>query len=231
MANKTGALVKMCGNTNREDLELLARHGVDFAGIIVGVPWSARNVAAEHAEALFADSPVRAVLVVVDPCPEELRRWVELWRPFAVQLHGDENPELVRTLSGPGAYEVWKTLHLPPAGEDATGAVGRALERAEPYGSAGAARFVIDTAKGQRVGGTGLISDWSLAAEMIAGLCRPSLLAGGLTSSNVAEALRTASPAGVDVAGGVEAAKGRKDPTRVASFMAAVRGARDGSQL
>jgi phosphoribosylanthranilate isomerase len=215
----------MCGNTNRADLELLAGHGVDFAGIIVGVPWSARSVEPERAGELFLDCPLPPVLVVVDPSWSGLQEWVLAWRPAAVQLHGHEPPELVEWLVALGRGEVWKVLSLPPAVEGARPEVAaEVLARAEESARAGVHRFLLDTAAGRQAGGTGRVSNWELAGELVARLRRPALLAGGLDASNVTNAVRTVRPAGVDVAGGVEATKGRKDPARVAAFLAAVRG-------
>jgi len=218
-------LVKMCGNTNRTDLALLAAHGVDFAGVIVGVPWSARSVGPDRAPELLLDCPLPAVLVVVNPDGVELEGWIEAWRPVAVQLHGDEPPELVERLAALSLCEVWKVLPLPPAAEGAQPELAaEVLARAEAYGRAGVDRFLLDTAAGRRAGGTGLVSDWGVAGELVSRLERPVLLAGGLDATNVADAIRTAHPAGVDVAGGVEAARGQKDPALVAAFLAAVRG-------
>jgi phosphoribosylanthranilate isomerase len=65
------------------------------------------------------------------------------------------------------------------------------------------------------------VADWSLAAAIAPRY--PILLAGGLTPENVAEAIRTVQPWGVDVSSGVEAAKGKKDPAKVRDFVAAIR--------
>jgi phosphoribosylanthranilate isomerase len=71
-------------------------------------------------------------------------------------------------------------------------------------------------------GGSGVQAPWSLIAAQAE---RPFLLAGGLTPDNVAEAIRATRPDGVDVASGVEAQPGVKDPAKVAAFVAAARGA------
>lgn len=67
--------------------------------------------------------------------------------------------------------------------------------------------------------GRGLTFDWKLAHAVN----RPFVLAGGLTPENVAEAIRVARPAGVDVTSGVELAPGRKDPAKLARFITAAR--------
>jgi phosphoribosylanthranilate isomerase len=84
--------------------------------------------------------------------------------------------------------------------------------------------YVLDGYDPHRLGGTGRTWDWGLAAGRPEGFGR-TLIAGGLTPDNVAEAIRLARPWGVDVSSGVEAAPGRKDPEKVARFIARAKGA------
>ena len=86
----------------------------------------------------------------------------------------------------------------------------------------GAAGWLLDAYREDVYGGTGEAFDWSLVP---AGLERPIVLSGGLTPENVGEAVRRVRPWAVDVSSGVEAAKGVKDPARIAAFMAGVRNA------
>jgi phosphoribosylanthranilate isomerase len=80
---------------------------------------------------------------------------------------------------------------------------------------------VADTSvKGQR-GGTGLVGDWELAAQLAAR--RPLVLAGGLAPENVGAAIRRVRPVAVDTSSGVEVSPGRKAPARVKAFVDAVR--------
>jgi phosphoribosylanthranilate isomerase len=82
--------------------------------------------------------------------------------------------------------------------------------------------FLLDASHAQLYGGTGKTADWALARE-IAGQY-PILLAGGLTAANVASAIRTVQPWGVDVASGVERAPGVKDGARMRDFIQAAKG-------
>ena len=74
-------------------------------------------------------------------------------------------------------------------------------------------------------GGTGRPFDWGIVAESVKHMSKtvPVVIAGGLTSENVAEAIHTLKPWGVDVASGVEARPGKKDPEKVRAFVKAVR--------
>jgi phosphoribosylanthranilate isomerase len=108
---------------------------------------------------------------------------------------------------------LWLALRFPP--ECTADAILQTLDAWQPY----AERFVLDTYHPTLLGGTGHTQDWLRAREVCARAPRPILLAGGLNPENVADAIRTARPAGVDVSSGVEAAPGRKDPAKVRAFI------------
>jgi phosphoribosylanthranilate isomerase len=108
---------------------------------------------------------------------------------------------------------LWLALRFPP--ECTADAILQTLDALHAH----AERFVLDTYHPTLLGGTGLTQDWARLREVCARAPRPILLAGGLTPENVADAIRTARPAGVDVSSGVEAASGRKDPAKVRAFI------------
>ena len=131
------------------------------------------------------------------------------------QLHGDEPPALLAALPG----QAYKALRP-------TGLVD-ALAGAERYwalGPVGGPQLLIDAYDPNAYGGTGQKADWQ-AAAVVARRYPGLLLAGGLSPENVAAAVQTVRPWGVDVSSGVEAAPGRKDPDRLRAFVAAVRDA------
>jgi phosphoribosylanthranilate isomerase len=119
---------------------------------------------------------------------------------------------------------LWLALRFPP--ECTADAILQTLDAWQPY----AERFVLDTYHPTLLGGTGHTQDWLRAREVCARAPRPILLAGGLTPENVADAIRTARPAGVDVSSGVEAAPGRKDPAKVRAFICNAKTALEGER-
>jgi phosphoribosylanthranilate isomerase len=84
--------------------------------------------------------------------------------------------------------------------------------------------MLIDSGSGDRPGGTGTMFDWEKCRGMVQGLGSmiPVIVAGGLTAENVVEAIGILNPWGVDVASGVEARPGKKDPEKVRAFVRAV---------
>ncbi len=120
------------------------------------------------------------------------------------QLHGDETAEMVQSFYG----QAFKAFRGVP--ESVSGFV----REGEPA-------FLIDASVKGAYGGTGATADWNTAADIARHY--PLLLAGGLTSENVAEAVRRVQPWGVDVASGVESAPGVKDIAKLKAFIAAVR--------
>ena len=200
--------IKICGITNLEDALLAAELGADALGFIFYAK-SPRQVAPETARAIIAQLPpfVAAVGVFVDEAAavvQELAAQVGLdW----VQLHGQESPEYCRNLG----RKVIKGFRIQD--EDS-------LRLLADYQGAAQA-LLLDTYKKGQVGGTGEIFDWHLARK--AKKYGPIILAGGLTSENVAQAIATAGPAAVDAASGTEAAPGKKDPAKLRAFFEAVR--------
>ena len=210
--------LKICGTTTLADAQLSARAGADALGVIVRHARSPRHVedAAARAIADGVAAPVVAVSV-----NQSLESWLQIadeLNPLALQLHGDEAPELVRALTARGLI-VWKVL----SGDAAT-----ARERAHIYTDAGASALLIDAretdASGVVYGGTGHLADWNAARALVDEGFRV-ILAGGLTPENVARALETVRPWGVDVVTGVEARKGEKDAAKIAAFAGAARNA------
>jgi phosphoribosylanthranilate isomerase len=126
--------------------------------------------------------------------------------------------------SGVRAKTLWLALRFPP--ECTADAILQTLDALHAH----AERFVLDTYHPTQLGGTGLTQDWARLREVCARAPRPILLAGGLTPENVADAIRTARPAGVDVSSGVEAAPGRKDPAKVRAFIRNAKTALEGER-
>ena len=210
--------LKICGTTTLADAEMSARAGADALGIIVNHAVSPRHVAIENARAIAGDvaASVPIVAVSVNQSLEALEAIAAQLHPLALQLHGDESPELVRQLVARD-YVVWKAL----SGDAAT-----LRQHARIYTDAGAVALLIDaretTASGVVYGGTGHVADWNAARALVDDGFRV-ILAGGLTPENVARAIETVRPWGVDVVSGVEARKGVKDAEKVRAFARNVR--------
>jgi phosphoribosylanthranilate isomerase len=194
-------LVKICGITRLEDGLAAARLGADWLGFNFW-PRSRRYLSPQVAASIIAALPpgVLPVGVFVDPTPEELFAAIRVSGVRAVQLHGDETPELCAAVKVP----VVKGIRVRDS---------HALAALAAYE---VSAFLLDSAT-PGYGGSGTPFDWSLAAEAAASV--PLWLAGGLTPYNVAEAVRRVCPRGVDVASGVESAPGVKDLARVEAFI------------
>lgn len=202
-------LVKICGITTPADARCCAEAGAWGIGLVFAAE-SPRRVDVPTATAVAAAVPhgVARVGVFVDAAPDEMAevaRWVRLTH---LQVHGDADPEAARRASG-----------LPViAGVRVDGPAALARARASA-----ADLVLLDASVAGLHGGTGTAFDWSLLEGEPLG--RPFALAGGLRPETVGEAVARLRPAMVDVSSGVEAAPGRKDPARVAAFLAAVEAA------
>jgi phosphoribosylanthranilate isomerase len=202
--------VKICGITNIEDARAAVASGADALGFVM-YGKSPRCVKPAVASAIVAGLPpfVLPVGVFVNEDADMVRRLMDDCGFALAQLHGDESASYCQSLGRP----VLKAIRLKDRGSF--------LALAEFHGRANVRGFVIDAFEEHAYGGTGQTVDWALAAE--AARAAPILLAGGLTPSNVAEAIRQVRPYGVDVSSGVEERPGKKDPAKVKAFIEAAK--------
>ena len=205
--------VKVCGLTTEADLRAAADAGADAVGIIADVPVDTpREVAVERAADLVAAAPpfVTTVLVTMPAAPERVVELAERVNPDAVQLHGD--------------LPVGDARHVAAnAGVDVVTRVDAANPDARRYDDVVDA-LLVDSVDDDGAGGTGRTHDWNATREFAESVQSPVVLAGGLTPSNVADAVATVEPFAVDVASGVEAAGGEKNHDAVRAFVANAKG-------
>jgi len=210
--------VKICGITSVEDARAVAAAGADAVGLNF-YPKSPRYVGVEKAREIvdaLADELVKVGLFVNAAVEEVCERFDQLGLDL-IQLHGDEPPEFLARLGG---RPVLRAFRL---GEAGLGPLRGYL--ADCRQLACVPRLVlVDASVEGSYGGTGEVADWRTLREYPRDSAYPPLvLAGGLTSGNVAEAIGTVRPAAVDTASGVESGPGRKDPAAVEAFVRAAR--------
>jgi phosphoribosylanthranilate isomerase len=202
--------VKICGIKTVHDALAAMDAGADMLGfnfypkspryISVGQCRDIMSVMRKYGHLLY-------VGVFVNASMAEVRAAIETCALTLAQLHGDETAEMIRTLDG----KAFKAFRGVPA-------VVNGFAREE------APALLIDASVKGAYGGTGITADWKSAAELAKQV--PLLLAGGLNSENVAEAVRQVRPWGVDIASGVESAPGVKDLAKMKAFVHAVVSAR-----
>jgi phosphoribosylanthranilate isomerase len=200
--------VKICGITTWDD----ARLSIDLGASALGFnfyPPSPRVISPADAWSIIRRLPpfVEAVGVFVNWPPLVVGAMARALRLGSVQLHGAESPGEVDELAR--KHRVIKAVQVKREFRVASLARYRAAD----------AILLDGFARGLH-GGTGRTLDWKLAHT--ANRYGRIILAGGLTPENVAEAIRTAQPYAVDVASGVEARPGRKDPARLRALFAEV---------
>ncbi|MGH9273652.1 MAG: phosphoribosylanthranilate isomerase [Acidimicrobiales bacterium] len=198
--------VKICGITTEEDALLAVAMGADAVGFNF-VPSSPRFLAASRAADIAKRLPPEILTVGIfrDESPTRVVDLTNHAGLRAAQLHGHENAEDTRWVR----ERVPFVIKVFPGGDPE-------LANAPTYG---ADVVMLDSASP----GSGQVFDWSLAEGAPSGL--RILLAGGLTTANVGEAIDRVRPWGVDVATGVESAPGVKDATKVRQFIRAARDA------
>jgi phosphoribosylanthranilate isomerase len=196
--------LKICGITNWPDARLAVDAGADMLGFNFYGP-SPRFVAVGEAKRIIRRLPrgVEAIGVFVNDSVSEIADITRIAGLHGVQLHGDESPGQVAELAR--RWPVMKAFRVRP---------GFRVAALRAYDQAWA--FLLDGFSREARGGTGKTFDWSVAR--LAARFGRVFLAGGLTSANIAEALKTAKPYAVDVCSGVEASPGKKDAGRLLQF-------------
>jgi phosphoribosylanthranilate isomerase len=205
------AVVKICGVTTPEDARMVVRAGADWIGLNFwprSKRWINRERGREVAAAARAErSDIVLVGVFVDQLEEGVRSIADEVGLDYVQLHGGESP---------GFCAVFGDRAIKAFAMSASADVDRLGDYP------GCETLLIDTPT-PAYGGSGRTFDWTLARAAVA-TGRRIVLAGGLNPGNVADAVATVRPFGVDVASGVESAPGRKDEALVRAFVAAAKG-------
>jgi phosphoribosylanthranilate isomerase len=219
--------IKICANTNLEDAQLAAELGADAVGFIFAP--SARQVTAVDVAHITPHLPEGLECVGVFPAlqADEIAAAAQESGLTAVQLHGGVNLELVRQLDRifNGQVKLIQTVHWQIDGGDRSASlVAQQLQEIAADGIVD--RVLIDSARtDSKSGGTGVSFDWDAAhtAFAQAGAGLKLIVAGGLRTENVAEAIRRLNPWGIDVTSGVEQSPGRKAPEKLSAFIRAAR--------
>ncbi|HXL79811.1 MAG TPA: phosphoribosylanthranilate isomerase [Pyrinomonadaceae bacterium] len=201
--------IKICGITNLEDALACADAGADLLGFNF-YPGSPRYIKPETAREVVAQLPAAILTVGVfvnAGTPQNVARLIDAVGVAAVQLHGDESPSYCRELDGRFVI--------------------KALRAGENFKPESAAEYdtdavLLDSLDQSLRGGTGRTFDWSIARSTKTKVPK-LILAGGLGPENVAEAVASVQPYGVDACSSLESSPGRKDIARVRAFIKAIR--------
>ena len=207
--------VKICGIKTEAIMRAALDAGADDVGLVF-IAKSPRNVSVAEGAPLAEIARGRATIValMVDADDAVIDAIVRDVRPDLLQLHGSETPERCAAIKARWATPIMKAIGVATAAD-----AGRALAYLT------AADLILFDAKPSNgavlPGGNGVVFDWSIIAQLRGRV--PAMLSGGLTPSNVAEAIRIAQVTAVDVSSGVEMAPGVKDAVLIRAFIDAAK--------
>jgi len=209
-------IVKICGLSARETLDVALDAGADMVGFVFFPP-SPRHLSLEKARELGKQAKGRAVKVAltVDADDATLANIVDALQPDILQLHGKETVARLRDIKQKFSLRsVMKAL-----------AIETPADLAHLPGYAAVADHILFDARAPkqatRPGGLGATFDWHVLENL--DLKIPFMVSGGLNAGNVAEAVRVTRAGGVDVSSGVESTLGIKDPDMIRAFIRAAR--------
>ena len=199
--------IKICGIKTANDALAAMEAGADLIGFNF-YPKSPRHIDVGICRDILAVmrrfGHIIYVGVFVNASVQEIRGTIDTCGLALAQLHGDETPEMLNALGG-RAFKAFRGIPSDVKG----------FTRSE------SPALLVDAAVKGVYGGSGVIADWSAAADLAKSY--PLLLAGGLNPENVADAVRQVNPWGVDVASGVELEPGKKDPSKMKAFVKVIR--------
>ena len=207
--------IKMCGISKVETIPAIIDAKPDYMGLVFAP--SKRQVTVEQAKTLveelhkqyavrYNSETIKAVGVFVNETVENLLKIAEEVKLDVIQLHGDEDEFFIQILKEQSNVEVWKAVQVRSAAD------------AEKWIDSSADILLFDAYHKDERGGTGEVFDWSSLDEFE----RPFMLAGGIDSANVARAIRTVRPYGLDISSGIET-EGVKDNEKMKAFTNIVR--------
>ena len=200
-------IIKICGIKTLNDALAAIHAGADYLGFNFyskSARFIEKDTCSEVTSVLKKEYPhIKLVGVFVNSSVEDMKNILETCSLDLAQLHGDETPEILSALDG----KAFKAFRGIP-------------ENVNGFARSESPAFLVDASVKGLYGGSGVTADWIGAAELAKKY--PLLLAGGLTPENVAEAVRSVKPWGVDVASGVESAPGEKDAAKLSAFVKAV---------
>jgi len=208
-------IVKICGLSTRETLDVALGAGADMVGFVFFPP-SPRHLSLEMARELGRQAKGRAskVALTVDADDATLANIVEALQPDILQLHGKETVARLRDIKQKFGLPVMKAI-----------AVETSADLASLPGYAVVADRILFDARAPkgatRPGGLGSVFDWHVLEKL--DLKPPFMVSGGLNAANVTEAVRITRAGGVDISSGVERAPGIKNPEMIGAFIRAAR--------
>ena len=202
--------VKMCGISKVDTIPAVVEAKPDYMGLVFAP--SKRQVIVEKAKTLVEalhkqckeqnnTVSIKTVGVFVNETLDNLVTIANEVNLDVVQLHGDEDEAFIQSLKERTNVEVWKAIQIRSAAD------------AEAWIDSSADMLLFDAYHKDERGGTGDVFDWSCLDTFE----RPFMLAGGIDSTNVARAIRTVRPYGIDISSGIET-KGVKDDEKITAF-------------
>jgi phosphoribosylanthranilate isomerase len=212
--------VKICGMKRVEDALFAAENGANAIGLLVGqIHTSSDFIDPEVAHSIAEALPPSCASVMVTHLTDvaRIKELLHIIQPTSIQLHGDSSIEDITQIriAFPSLHVI-KSIHVTD-----TSAISEAKKFA-PFVDA-LLLDSVNTESGQ-IGGTGKTHDWQTSKKIVESVDCNVILAGGLNPQNVAEAIRTVAPFGVDVNSGVKAPNGFKDPIKVAAYIKQAKG-------
>ena len=209
--------VKMCGISKVETIPAVVEAKPDYMGLVFAP--SKRQVTVDQAKILVEElhrgyaqkygsdtehdknDTIKTVGVFVNETVDNLVTIANAANLDAVQLHGDEDEAFIQSLKERTNVEVWKAVQIRSAAD------------VEKWIDSSADMLLFDAYHKDERGGTGEVFDWS----SLDAFERPFMLAGGIDSTNVARAIRTVRPYGIDISSGIET-NGVKDDEKITAF-------------
>lgn len=215
--------VKICAMQSVDDITIAVNCGADAIGFITEIQSSPRNQTVYNVAELISYVPifVNSVMVIAPESSEQAINYVDICKPNIIQIHNDLSNKEIENIRDNINQQIIKLFSVPVDNFDTYN--NSLSEMQEMCDQKLVDAILLDSCTLEKTGGTGIVHNWSISKKIVESLQIPVVLAGGLSSINVEQAISTVSPYAVDVASGVET-NGKKDKDKINAFVKAVRG-------
>ncbi|MBD3191003.1 MAG: hypothetical protein GF308_10185 [Candidatus Heimdallarchaeota archaeon] len=213
--------IKICGFTNFADAYYANNYGADALGFVIDVPINtARNMTIEQTRTIIQQLPpyTYVIGVTMEKTIEELIQIIDQTGISSLQIHGEFSDEKIAALKKIRGIPIIRsyTIENGCSSKQVITAIEKGIEN-------GIDAVLLDTKGEKGGGGTGKVHDWTVSSNVRHSFDFPFILAGGIRLENVEQAIEQVEPYAIDLASGVEAEPGKKDPEKIQTLIQKVR--------
>lgn len=204
-------LVKICGIRTQSEAKEIAKMNADFIGILVNVRNTNISISVRRAMTIVRTAKIKSIILTPEKNSKKLVKIIHKIKPWGVQLMRP-SPQLALEIKKHTKSKVIPMVFVNDSDP---------FDEVKKYASSD--YILLDSKNGTLLGGTGIKHDWNISKKIISKTKIPIILAGGLNSKNVKNAIKKTNPFAVDAESSLRNQKSYRDLSKVEEFIKAVK--------